>query len=378
VPEDHRRPLRVRQREKPGDGRQTTVAAIVVAILLAVSGGNGFAALQDRPNEAAAPSSGESPANAPEALFEQGRRAQTGEEAEAAYRSLLERFPDHPLADDALFALGMQHYSLGYLRTSEREFARVFEEYPGGDRVEDAGYWHGVVLLALGQLDASMERFSWVMDQYPSSEKSAWSRIGIADCLRLQGDFSRAAQAYQEILDRFPSADLQSATLFHLAEVYESLEDVESARPLYEQLSEAYPHTYEGVQAIARLMELPPRAPASLDSLQLADLGEEIEEGVRESTEEADLPEETLETEPRDTWMVQVGAFAMQENAERLVRVLAAHGYPDVRIELGEISSQTIHRVLVGKFLSDTEAGSMARILRERHHLETRVFKRFE
>lgn len=298
---------------------------------------------------------------AAEALFQLARGTVDLSEAEKRYRVLLERFPAHLLADDALFGLATLHYSLGYHRTAEREFREILDQYADGDRTEDAAYWHGVVLLALGDPDAAMDRFGWLIDRYPASEKSARARIGIGDCFRLKGDLDRARQAYEEVLERFPSADLESAALLRLAEVYERLEQPDKAQGLYSRLWELYPDTPEGVQAACKL---PVGAPA------------EPEGEGEERVEDSGTPAEAPGVAPRQIWTVQVGAFSVEENALRLARVLDARGYRHARVESGTSGSQPLHRVLVGMFPSEEGAGALAKILREQEHLETHVLRR--
>ncbi|MCK4547129.1 MAG: tetratricopeptide repeat protein [Candidatus Eisenbacteria sp.] len=349
-----------------------TTACLIVGSFVLMGGWGADSRARAQSSDAQDPPS----ASSAEEIFRQALASESAAEAERAYELLLERFPEHSLADDALFALAMQHYSLGYQRTSEREFSRLLEQYPEGNRAEDAGYWDGVVLLALGQLDAAMDRFSWVIDRGPSSEKSTWARIGIADCFRLKGDFPQAARAYEEMLERFPSADLESTALHQLARVYERLEDPARARSLYIRLSESYPDTYQGVQATARLADWPQplRIPPEADSLE-TEAGEESGGGASGN---AQAEEHVRAVESQEIWILQTGAFAVEENAERLERVLSARGYPEVRIETNDSGSEPFHRVLVGRFSTRDEGETMAAVLRQRDNLETHIFRRIE
>ena|GEM_PF-3128720 len=295
-----------------------------------------------------------------EALFERASATTDCGDAEETYVGLVEQYPEHPLADDALFAAGMLQYSLGYHRTAVRTFQRVLQDYPEGDRALEAGYWQGVARLASGHPDEALERFLWVIDRDPSTEKGTWARIGAADCFRQKGQWPEAAQAYEEVLERFPSADLESAALFHLAEAYEALGRGERAWGLWVRLAESYPETPEGTQAVARLGDRPePDArPSRPDSTA---------EGV-----EVHEPEGARD---RETWAVQVGAFGVPENAGRLARVLQARGYRDVRVEADGSPPDAIHRVLVGRFSSEESAREMATILREHDHLEAHILR---
>ncbi len=308
----------------------------------------------------------------PEGILEWARVQEDGEVAEKLYLSILSDFPESPFADDALFALAMEHYSLGYHQRAEREFRRVVDEYPDSDRAEDAGYWNGVALLAVGDLDRAAERFQWLIDRYPPSEKSAWARNGLGDCFRLRGEFPLAAQTYEEMLTTFPSADSESATLFHLAGVYEEMHEDAKALGLYVRLSKAYPETYEGVQAQAMAKGLSAVVgPATGDSAAASPARPESE--ADRGSKPPAAPDPDTAGEVGESWTVQVGAFGVEENATRLVRVLEAHGYRDVRIRTEPSGTSPLYRVWVGIFSSESDARTTARILRDRDHLETAV-----
>ncbi len=341
---------------------QSSVLAFTVLAFLAGAGGG--AAQAPSSEETAAPR-----ADTPEALLRMARLEENGKEADGLYRALLEKFPDSPLADDALFAIAMESYSQGYQQAAEREFRRILEEYPEGDRAEDAGYWCAVVLLAAGDLDRAAERFQSLIDNRPSSEKSAWARAGLADCFRLRGDLLLAAQTYEETLTRFPSADFESATLFHLARLYDEMEHDARALELYKRLSEAYPQTCEGVQATLRAGQMSPgfdltipNSAGGADSRPQGTLTEESASGPA-----ADVG--TTET----SWALQVGAFAIEENADRLVRVLAAHGYGTALVRADTRDGAALYRVWAGTYSTEADAHAAAKILRDQHHLQTAV-----
>jgi rare lipoprotein A len=74
----------------------------------------------------------------------------------------------------------------------------------------------------------------------------------------------------------------------------------------------------------------------------------------------------------RSAYTVQVGAFAMQENALRLKKTLATR-YQSIVIQRFETNSQQFYRVRVGRYSSQVTAERVARELASNTALETFV-----
>lgn len=89
-----------------------------------------------------------------------------------------------------------------------------------------------------------------------------------------------------------------------------------------------------------------------------------LDEPVAPPPESASLPQVASETEqqPRTgltAWVVQVGSFSSQENAEKLVGKLREAGLPAPDAELVDIRGKRYYRVRVGPVVERSEADSM-------------------
>ncbi|MDX1496738.1 MAG: SPOR domain-containing protein [Salinisphaeraceae bacterium] len=71
------------------------------------------------------------------------------------------------------------------------------------------------------------------------------------------------------------------------------------------------------------------------------------------------IVEDTPKAMPSGGWMVQVGSYSKQENAESIRKQLAAKGYR-VYVSTAQVNGTTYHRVRVGPYQAKAEAGNAA------------------
>jgi tol-pal system protein YbgF len=95
------------------------------------------------------------------------------DEAVAALRSFVTRYPRHDYADNAQYWLGEAFYAQKDYARALTEFRKVIEVYPRGNKVPDAllkvGYCHHV----MGQAEKARAVLEQVVNLYPKSEPAA-------------------------------------------------------------------------------------------------------------------------------------------------------------------------------------------------------------
>ncbi len=95
------------------------------------------------------------------------------DQAVAALRAFLQKYPRHDYADNAQYWLGEAFYASKDYQQALVEFRTVIEVYPRGNKVPDAllkvGYCYG----ALGQAEKSRAVLEQVVNLYPKTEPAA-------------------------------------------------------------------------------------------------------------------------------------------------------------------------------------------------------------
>jgi tol-pal system protein YbgF len=97
-------------------------------------------------------------------------KASKFDDAVAALRAFIARYPRHDYADNAQYWLGEAFYAQKDYAHALVEFRRVVEVYPRGNKVPDALLKVGYCYQALGQGEKARAVLEQVVNNYPKSE----------------------------------------------------------------------------------------------------------------------------------------------------------------------------------------------------------------
>jgi tol-pal system protein YbgF len=95
------------------------------------------------------------------------------DEAVAALRAFLEKYPRHEYADNAQYWLGEAFYAHKDYQHALVEFRATIETYPRGNKVPDALLKVGYCYQALGQAEKARAVLEQVVNLYPKTEPAA-------------------------------------------------------------------------------------------------------------------------------------------------------------------------------------------------------------
>ncbi|MBM3519828.1 MAG: tol-pal system protein YbgF [Alphaproteobacteria bacterium] len=108
----------------------------------------------------------------PESLYERSNesllRRQFGE-AEAGFRTFLEKYPEHGLAGNAQYWLGETYLAQDDYRQAAQAFLRGYQQYPGNRRAADSLLKLGISLGRLGQKDQACASYAAVDTEFPKA-----------------------------------------------------------------------------------------------------------------------------------------------------------------------------------------------------------------
>jgi len=91
------------------------------------------------------------------------------DEAERAFTSFLGSFPTSPLADNAQYWLGETFYVRGNYRDGLAAFRKLIESYPQSDKVPDALLKVGFCQAELGDRNGARSSLQGVVQQFPGT-----------------------------------------------------------------------------------------------------------------------------------------------------------------------------------------------------------------
>lgn len=101
------------------------------------------------------------------------------EEAEAAFRKLLDRYPQTELSDNASYWLGESLYSRGEYRQAFEIFRQTVERYPEGNKVPDALLKVGLCLERTGDRQGARDVLEEVVRRFPATAASVAATVSL-------------------------------------------------------------------------------------------------------------------------------------------------------------------------------------------------------
>ena len=123
---------------------------------------------QDRPASPEKPRKSD-----PVKLYKKGRglllRERNIPMAQALFSDFVKKFPDHELADNALYWLGECSYTTGNYEMAAKIFKTLIQTYPKGQKVPDALLKAGYSYMSIDNVNQANHYFKQVITRYPFS-----------------------------------------------------------------------------------------------------------------------------------------------------------------------------------------------------------------
>jgi tol-pal system protein YbgF len=91
-------------------------------------------------------------------------------EAREALAGFLVKWPDHPMADNAMYWRGECYFAQGDYANAAQEFEGLLSRFPAGNKASDALLKLGISKRKLGDNDAARQRFDRLRREFPKSE----------------------------------------------------------------------------------------------------------------------------------------------------------------------------------------------------------------
>ena len=107
-----------------------------------------------------------------------------------------------------LFWLGEYHFNHGDYAAAERWFTTLAERYPDGPLADDALFWAGRAAAEKKDYLRAIEHYNELAKKYPDSPKLAETRFAQGDVLSELGQFAGAILHFEEIIKKFPNSYL--------------------------------------------------------------------------------------------------------------------------------------------------------------------------
>ncbi|MBN1918189.1 MAG: tetratricopeptide repeat protein [Verrucomicrobia bacterium] len=155
-------------------------------------------------------------------------------EAAADYERLLESYPDSPLAEGALYQLGLAQVSLDEQDKAVETFLRFTEKYPKSAYASDAYYWIGSQRQKAGQLDEAVTFLTRSVETAHDEKFVERANYKLATIHHERSEFDQAAAILLAMLKKNAKADVPPKTHLWAAGYLLEQKQFADAKVLYE------------------------------------------------------------------------------------------------------------------------------------------------
>ena len=125
----------------------------------------------------------------PEEMYQSGMQAYNAgltDEAEIAFKEILQKFPKHNLAGNAQYWLGETYLKTGEYGKAKQAFKSGYEDYKNGNKAPDSLFKLGVTLTKLNDRKSSCIIYNSFESEFPKADAGLKSRVkteaGKLDC----------------------------------------------------------------------------------------------------------------------------------------------------------------------------------------------------
>jgi tol-pal system protein YbgF len=94
----------------------------------------------------------------------------------AGFEEYLERFPQSPLADNALYWIGECHFSQGSFTEAVRTFDRLLADYAKSEKAAAANLKKALAFLEQNQVGQAIVQLRYVVSSYPGTDEARIAR----------------------------------------------------------------------------------------------------------------------------------------------------------------------------------------------------------
>ncbi|GMQ80830.1 MAG: tetratricopeptide repeat protein [Rhodothermia bacterium] len=164
------------------------------------------------------------------------------DEAAVLFRDFATSWPDHDLADNAWFELGILYYELNLWRDANQAFEEVVNRYSDSEVMGEALLHRGNTFIALGDFDSALEMFDQAID-LQAAPVALKEEIGFqkAWLLYRNRQYRLAAPEFLKLYEQNAEAVQAGESLFWAAESFFQLNNYSRAERLFRQYLKDFP-----------------------------------------------------------------------------------------------------------------------------------------
>jgi tetratricopeptide (TPR) repeat protein len=186
------------------------------------------------------------------------------DKAVSIYKTILERYPNHELATQALTSLATAYEEAGRLDDAIAAYRQLLARLGGEGSKADLRAFTSLQVAKLQEEEhdyaQALSGYQAVSRDFPGTDWAGEALQGLGKVYQDQGQFPQAISAYGQVIKALPKGFLAAEAQGSIGECYEALSQTAKAMQAYQKVIDDYPQAVWD-QAQARLDALQAAAP---------------------------------------------------------------------------------------------------------------------
>jgi TolA-binding protein len=270
-------------------------------------------------------------------------------------KKLLSDFPEYPEQDLLLYRLSTLYYLHNNYSEAMKGFLSLGTNYPNSAYRAASYYWAGNIAFFRKEYPRA-EYYYWESiksKRYDSFQPLSALRLG--DLAFEQGRYYSAITNYKRAIKEYVDRDVHLEGSYWLAESYAKVRNYKESEKYYAFVAREFPDSELGKRAANKLTEVAKKKyPFLQKNEEKRDVAGEMKAGL--------------------SYYVQVASFHDARSANNLRLALKKDGWP-VLYKVEGIKKGYVYNIRLGKYPDREEAETVAKQVRERYKMETRIIE---
>ena len=172
------------------------------------------------------------------------------EEAVAAGKEGLERYPDSGESAALAFTIGLAYYGLEDYERAARNFEEYIRRFPKERNVLFGYYYAGQSYQILGEYEKAADAFRRIVRAFPTSAQAPEALFLCGENLYNALQFDASRSTFEELLERYPDSAFADDALYSLAWIYFDLNQMDTGLKSMETLASRFPQSPHASRAL--------------------------------------------------------------------------------------------------------------------------------
>jgi TolA-binding protein len=165
------------------------------------------------------------------------------EQAAQTYDEFLQRFPDHPRRQLALYQAGLAHLRLGNSGDAVDRWEELVQIDPGAEIAEHAWVRSGDVYFQAQHYEEAKRCYQGLLENFSQSQAAALGMLRLAQCDYNAGRDREALEGYSAVTNRFPGTGIAAEAERGMEMALYRLGQREDGTEVLAELVERYPNS---------------------------------------------------------------------------------------------------------------------------------------